>query len=231
MLVDAVAERLRRAGRRPKVPCVVLAGHARIGKSALARHLARDHGYVVLSTDDLRDAHEDVSSEAERFALELDLYRRILAVAEHGLVLEGDRFVRGVRHANGRLPPMLEELRRGPVAGLYLVGCRRCTAEDKYRVLRFLQLAGRCWTRGHEDYATPEGLRVLAAQSVEVSGLLEEQARSNGLVYLDIDPRRFHDDVRRAAAIVARGGRDAGAGAKRAVARPTTSSGNSLAAM
>ena len=69
MLVDAVAERLRRAGRRTKASCAVLAGHARIGKSALARRHALDHGYVVLSTDDLREAHEDVSSEAERFAL------------------------------------------------------------------------------------------------------------------------------------------------------------------
>lgn len=193
---------------RSDCACIVLAGHARVGKSEVARRVAERLGCVVLSTDFLRILYGGMRDGPERFAAKLAVYRTALQIARRGVVFEGDEFTIDEPGPDG-LPPNLAAVWRTGLCDCYLLGSARCQPEDKYRVLRFFQIAGRCWTIEHPTYSRAEELRMLSEKVVEFSCRMEALADQHGLPYLDLDPRRFDADAQHAAERIVAGRRSA----------------------
>ena len=173
---------------------IVLTGVARIGKSVLAKKLSSAHGYVVITTDRLRNLFWDIADNDVRSKIRLRAYTKLLGSVSSGLLIEGDNLLfNHQEHRSVSLDfSLVTKIRDQGLAKCFLVGCSRETWQRKLEEIDRYRKEHDCWTSDE----TAESRERLAREIVDNSIRLR-LAGKRGFTYIELTSDSFAESVSR----------------------------------
>lgn len=186
-------------GEGERASCVIT-GWPRTGKTLISDVLARQHGFIFISLDQLRDIYHEVDDdslrdEMRRFILD-ELFKRF----PKGLVVEGDDLIYVNRGRSSDLRNISLDF-CGGLAGrhkikCFVVGNADVAVDAKVTALRKYQETGKCWTLKSQRW---RDLQARAAEMIEDSRKLRDMAPAHDVTYIEMDVINFDLSVKNAA--------------------------------
>jgi hypothetical protein len=175
---------------------ILIAGHARIGKTILASTLAARLNGAYMSTDNLRQIFYDIEDDAERLDFRMRCYHSIFGLDFNGLIVEGNDFISENLHRHrGKWPVSIKIVRdlveAVPDLSPVVVGNSYSSVRAKLDAMDYWRGNGKCWTVRRDAEEIP----IIATNTIRVSRRLKRLAEEADINYFDLRPEVFAYDI------------------------------------